>query len=190
MPWPLLVTAYLLLVGVCLAAAIWDVRTGRIPNKLTYPALLAAPVLWYAGGFLTAGTHEAAAWSGASVVGLLAGGVPFMLLVLTMGLGGGDMKLMAAVGALSASWPVVLCTTVYALGVAVIMALGLMVRHKIVRRTLARVFSAALLAPTQTPANIPDDSPRVPFAVAVAVGAALAGAEQMLGLNTPWRPFF
>jgi prepilin peptidase CpaA len=79
-------------VGLAAAAAITDWRTGRIPNWLTLPPLMAAPVayLLLAGmqGFLF------------SLLGALAcGAVPY-LLFRRRAMGGGDVKLLAAIGAL------------------------------------------------------------------------------------------
>jgi len=82
-------------VVVSLVGAVTDARTGRIPNALTLPAL--------AGGLLlnTAlhGTYRAVA----SIAGVvLAGGIPGLLHRITRGaaIGGGDVKLFAALGAL------------------------------------------------------------------------------------------
>ena len=128
-------------------------------------------------------------WDGGTTatLAMLAGLIPFALLVLTAGLGGGDMKLMAAIGAWSAMWQVVLATTVYALVVAVVMAVVVMVRRGVVKQTLSRIVGAAMLSRSGVKAELPNDGPKVPFAAAVAVGFAVAGAEQMLGVVTPWE---
>lgn len=78
-----------------LVAAAWDARTGRIPNWLTLPLVPLALVL----GGASAG-WTAAAWS---LGGLLACAfVPGFLYRATKGrgIGGGDVKLFAALGAL------------------------------------------------------------------------------------------
>lgn len=184
--------AYVALIGVTLTAAVTDLRTGLVPNRLTVPAVLGALAFWPIVGLIVGDPSATeAAWGlgKLALFGMLSGLVPYAILALTAGLGGGDMKLMAAVGAISASWEVVLSTTVYALIVALVMAIVIMVRRGVVKQTLARVFSAALLAGHRVKAEFPKDSPTVAFAAAVAVGAALAGAEQMLGLETPWRSF-
>ncbi|MEM9420519.1 MAG: A24 family peptidase [Planctomycetota bacterium] len=180
---------YLLLMIVVAVAAVIDWRTQLVPNRLTYPAVLAGLVIWPIAGAIFGGSELALEWSRDSWFGMFCGLIPFAILVMTAGLGGGDMKLMAAVGALSASWEVVLSTTIYALLVAVVMAVVVMVRQGVVKETLSRVFSAALLASAKVKADLPEDGPKVAFAAAVAVGAAVAGAEQMLGLDTPWRGF-
>lgn len=82
---------YAALAALVLAAAAWDMRTGKIPNLLTFPAMLAfvaahavlsgLPGLWF------------------SLAGLGAG-LTFLLVPYLFGyLGAGDVKLMAVVGA-------------------------------------------------------------------------------------------
>lgn len=181
--------AYGVLLLVVAAAAWTDVKTGLVPNRLTYPAVLLGLLYWPLVGLFPGDHPSAWALCQSAWLGMLAGLVPFAVLVLSGGLGGGDMKLMAAAGAWSASWQVVLSTTVYALLVAALMAAFVMVRRGVVKQTLARVFSAALLARHRLKADPSPDGATVPFAAAVAVGAAVAGAEQMLGLQTPWRSF-
>jgi prepilin peptidase CpaA len=74
-----------------LAAAVTDVRTRRIPNKITGPLLLGG-LLW---AVCTAGTSGL----GASMLGMVIVGLPFFLLWLIGGGGAGDAKLMLAIGA-------------------------------------------------------------------------------------------
>ena len=217
----------------CLGASRFDIREGRIPNALTYPAiavgLLGWPIVgWVLGGGVLAGELSRAAWGG-----FLSAAIPYLLLVLTAGLGMGDMKLMAALGALNASWRMVLAVTVYALAVALIMCVWIMIRRGLVRQTLGNLVTAGLqraagvervsasspdppgppgppdpragssgldrvdgdpLTPrpghTPPPATVPRSSgATVPFAVAVTVGLIVAGAEQVLGVPTPWRAY-
>ncbi len=80
---------------VSMIAAVADARTGRIPNLLTLPTAVLSVALhdWFGG-------REGAA---ASFLGLVAaGGVPWLLHRGTkgVGIGGGDVKLFAALGAL------------------------------------------------------------------------------------------
>lgn len=177
------IIAFCLLLPVLVTAAVFDVRRGTVPNKLTYPAMLVGLVYWTIAGLIA---HHGAQGLVQSSLGLAAGLVPFALLFMLGGLGGGDVKLMGAVGAIGAAWQIVLATTVYALIVAVVFAIVLMFRHGIVKRTATRLLGAALLAGAKTKPEFPPDSPRVPFALAIALGGALAGMEQLLGLWTPW----
>lgn len=81
------------IVGIC--AAVTDARTGRIPNWLTLPVLGLGPLLCaIIGGRASA--------MGSLIGLLLAGAVPWLLYRSTEGraIGGGDVKLFAALGAL------------------------------------------------------------------------------------------
>jgi prepilin peptidase CpaA len=88
-----IVEKYLLICasGIAIAGAVQDVRGGRIPNWLTYPGLIAALAVRCA----------VSGWPGlkSGLAGLLVAGGIFYLLFLLGGMGGGDVKLMAAVGA-------------------------------------------------------------------------------------------
>ena len=66
-----------------------DVRTARIPNWLTYGGLAAALVSRAVMGWIEFRS---------GLMGLLIAGGMFLLLFLIGGMGGGDVKLMAAVG--------------------------------------------------------------------------------------------
>jgi prepilin peptidase CpaA len=73
--------------------AFHDVRERRIPNHVTVPAMAAGLILhWIAGG--PRGLADSA------LAGLIAGAV-FLIFFLAGGMGGGDVKLMAAVGCIS-----------------------------------------------------------------------------------------
>ena len=76
---------------VALVAVIWDLRTRRIPNVLTFSAAIAAiAVHGYLGGWTAAGT---------SLLGWLVGVAFFLPLFALGGMGAGDVKLLAALGA-------------------------------------------------------------------------------------------
>lgn len=178
--------AYAGLIGVVTAAAVADIRTGKIPNRLTYPAAVGGLIFWLIAGLIVGrGVGGEPGTLAASFIALLAGLIPFLILITIGGLGGGDMKLMAAIGAIAGRWEVVLATTVYALLIGVLIAVVLMIKHKRVKLTLYRLIG---IVATRGQAIKPDEipgGPTVPFALAAALGAALAGAEQMLGLWSP-----
>jgi prepilin peptidase CpaA len=93
----------LLLVGVavCALAAVLDLWRGTIPNALTYPVLVASPLLHF--GLTYAQQHvlgAALVAAGLSVAGLvLCSAVP-LFMWWKHAIGGGDVKLFAAIGAL------------------------------------------------------------------------------------------
>ena len=78
-------------IAIALVAALWDLKTRRIPNVLTFGAALAGiAVHGYLGGWTGAGM---------SVAGWLVGVACFLPLFLLGGMGAGDVKLLAAIGA-------------------------------------------------------------------------------------------
>jgi prepilin peptidase CpaA len=81
----------LIVIGIGIAACVTDLRSRRIPNVLTFGAALAglAAHVWLEG---IAGVKTAAG-------GWLLGTVCFMPFFLLRGMGGGDVKLLAALGA-------------------------------------------------------------------------------------------
>jgi prepilin peptidase CpaA len=147
--------------------SIHDVRTRRIPNCVTGPAI--------AAGLLVHGI--AGGWSGleeSALAGLIAGGI-FLLFCFAGGMGAGDVKLMAAVGAIAGLPPLrvlVIATAVF----GGIFALGVAVYHGRLRETLANV--GVLLGhhgrqglephPEMNLAN--PGALRLPFALPVAAG--------------------
>src|SRR5688572_308869 len=86
-----------LLLAIAAGAAVADVRTGRVPNVLTYGAALAGIVL-------NAALRPAGLGLGPSLAGLAVGFVPLFVAYLAGGIGGGDVKLMAAAGAFLGPW--------------------------------------------------------------------------------------
>lgn len=185
-----LILAYIAIVGVCVAATVTDLRTGRIPNKLTASAMLAGLVFWLIVGLVTGrglvgAEGEISATLTASFLGLLCGLIPFAILVMLGGLGGGDMKLMGAIGAWTAHWRIVLDTTIYALAAGALIAIVLMIRTGRVKLTLARLVGIAASRGTVIKPDEDTTAPKVPFALAALVGVAIAGAEHMLRL---WPP--
>ena len=175
------IIAYCLLVVMLLIAAVTDMRRGKIYNWLTLPAMGAGLVLWLIGGLL--GADRGIGWS---AIALLCGLVPFGFMAVRGWLGGGDAKLMGAVGALSASWQCVLGTAFYGLLIAMLMAIALMIHRGLVKQTFSRIFGAILSTAARVKPDLDNDKHTVPFGAAVAIGGLIAGAEHLLGLRLPW----
>lgn len=183
-------TRFVILALVVLAAAIWDVRTTRAPNWLTLGAIAAGFVLatvigliriWQGQPWSVLGTELAAAG-----IGLAAGFIPMAVIFFSGAMGGADVKTMAAVGAISASWQVAFETFINAFIVAAIMGVFLMFRHRLFWRTMQRIFGAILVAMSRTKPEFKQDSPQVAFLVAVALGSILAAGRHLLGWPIPW----
>ncbi|MDK1021225.1 MAG: A24 family peptidase [Candidatus Hydrogenedentes bacterium] len=86
-----LVVQWGVVIGASLAAALWDVRTRRIPNGLTGPLFLAG-IAWHVWLGGPAGAVD-------SALGCFVAALPFLVLFLYAGGGAGDAKMMGAVGA-------------------------------------------------------------------------------------------
>jgi prepilin peptidase CpaA len=87
----------------CIVAAIaaWtDARTGRIPNWLTVGALAVGLVAHGAAGWTGSGIRGALLGCTFAAVGALACSIVPLLLVWWGAIGGGDLKLFAAIGAI------------------------------------------------------------------------------------------
>lgn len=159
-------------------AAVNDCRRGIVPNRLTYPAIVGGLLLW----------TIAQGWSGLgdSSLALMAGLIPTALIFFGGALGGGDVKVMAAVGALSASWQVVLGTAVYGLLLAMLMAISIIIQKKLLRQTMVHLLNALLRLASKRRPDLPEDGVKLPFSLALAVGGVLAGIEHLLKVELPW----
>jgi prepilin peptidase CpaA len=154
-------------VAVAVIAAITDVRSRRIPNRLTYPAMIA-------GLALQTVVHG---WHGFVVAlggGLLFGGV-FLIFHLLRAMGAGDVKLAAALGCILGpdnSWQV-LFTTAMAGG---ILAIFVMIFTGRVLQTLRSTLGVAgfhFVHGLRTHPVVNLDNPavvRLPYGLAFAAG--------------------
>jgi len=162
------------------AAAGWtDWRSRRIPNWLTVPGL----VLGIAANSLAGG------WVGAkdSLLGAALGLALLLPLVLIRSLGGGDWKLVGALGAFL-GWQRLIAVLLSTVLVAAVMAVVLVLWKKRVRQTLrnlghmlASFFTLHLPGPELTLDN--PESLKVPFGVAVAIAVILYTARQAWGVS-------
>jgi prepilin peptidase CpaA len=169
------------------AASAVDIRRGLVPNWLTLPALLAALVIHALAGRLAGGSWWSGAgdWQGLSgaLLGLAMGYLPMALCQLAGGIGGGDAKLMGAVGTILGgarfgtddAWLTVLKVLLLTILAAALMAVVVMIRRRVVRQTLRRVWHTLLLVLSGAKPADPTarDSPKVPFAVAVWIATAV-----------------
>ncbi|MHB1699041.1 MAG: A24 family peptidase [Acidobacteriaceae bacterium] len=164
-------TIYLAAALICAAtASVHDLRSRRIPNLLTGPAILFGLLLHLIlGGPAQMGLS--------ALAGVVAGGI-FFLFFMAGGMGAGDVKLMAAVGCLAGTEYIqdILIATVI-LGAC--MGLGLAVYRGRFRQTFMNVMtlvqhhSAAGLA-EHPDINVRNASTlRLPYALPIALGCLL-----------------
>jgi prepilin peptidase CpaA len=155
-----------------------DLRSMRIPNKLTYPAAVGGLALHLAASIQN---PQLPWWSGLgeSLAGLALGFFVLFVGFLFGGIGGGDVKACAALGAL-----VGLSTTAYGLlymgliGGAI--ALSIMIwKGKLFRSlgNMSRFFVTALIPGLQTEMPKEENSDPFPLGVAISGGFAWAMLE-------------
>jgi prepilin peptidase CpaA len=145
-------------------AAVIDIRTRRVPNWLT---LLVALV-----GILLATTGVSGVSVGASLAGIAVG---FLLMLpghAFGGLGAGDVKLLAAVGALLGPWPIARAFLYTAIAGG---ALAIMVswRRQLLKTTFDRAVAIVTSQGGTTAVDAPTARNRFPYAPAIALGTLI-----------------
>ena len=153
-------------------AACWfDVRTRRIPNGLTFPAT--------ALGVAAATVAHGGSGALSSAAGVLVGLMLFFPLFALKGLGAGDVKLMGALGAWLGT-SVVLGVAFYTTLAGGLLALALIVKHRYGSQAVRNLW--LLLTHWRVSGLRPLDAltletakgPKLPYALPIAVGLALA----------------
>jgi prepilin peptidase CpaA len=157
-----------------LAAGITDLRWRRIPNWLTYPAVpIAIAFHW-----VTAGRHAALLSLGGAALGL-AILLPFVLL---RQLGGGDWKLVGALGAFFEMRRLLLVLFL-ALLINLIMAIALVIWKRRLGQTLRNMGHIllsfiSLHLPGQELTIDNPEATKVPFGIAAAIAVLLYVSSQ------------
>jgi prepilin peptidase CpaA len=151
--------------------AVYDLRIRRIPNAFTLPAIIFGLLLHFAlGGWRELGMATAA--------GLFCGLI-FLLFHIAGGMGGGDVKLITAVGCiagLSLVGPLLIWTSL----AGGVMAVGLALYHRRLKETLGNMCALAVhhvgagLAPHPELHIGNARTLRLPYALAIAAGSALS----------------
>jgi prepilin peptidase CpaA len=157
------------LAAVALTAGIWDLRTRRIPNWLVLTGLLLGFLL---NGFLFYGQGVLRAAGGMGLALLI-----YLPMYMLRGMGGGDVKLMAALGAI-AGWRLWLVIFIVSAILGGVMAVILTLAKGRLRRTLWNVGFilselAHLRAPHLTRAELNVEDPKavtLPRGTVIAAG--------------------
>jgi prepilin peptidase CpaA len=170
------------LLGVLLLAANYDRRSHRIPNFLTYPTMVIG--LAYHG--LTNGLDGFLFSAG----GLALGTGIFILPYLMGGMGAGDTKLMGAVGAIVGPRGVfIVCLFTGAVG-GIYALILLIINHKYGKEFISRwgtvlktfMFTGQLVP---IPASKKEKGPKLPYVIAIALGAAFYVFFELSGYQFP-----
>jgi prepilin peptidase CpaA len=157
---------------VLVVSAITDLRTGRIFNVVTYPAILL--------GFLGAVTGTGPGWT-SSLAGFAAGGAAFYLMFALGWMGGGDVKLMAAVGALK-GYPFILNAMFYSIFFGGVAAALILIWRGHIRDVMGDIGSLLyrVSRPGVRMAPIPPRGGAFPFGVTIALGTLTAVAIEWM----------
>ncbi|MBS3733916.1 MAG: prepilin peptidase [Phycisphaerae bacterium] len=160
------------------SAGVTDVRSGRIYNVVTYPGIAVGLIGHTLAGQLGGGDY------GLGLLGALTGaalGATMLLAWLAGGIGGGDAKLMIAIGALT-GWQFALGTMFWGFLAAAVMAVGVMLHRGILRSTLARLgrYVYVSLTPHKAADPTTDESPKIPLGLALLIGWVVTLGEWLI----------
>jgi prepilin peptidase CpaA len=152
---------------VCLAMYS-DVRWRKIPNCLTLPAVALGFVLNFVGN----------GWNGLlfALMGLLVGMGLLMLPYLLGGMGGGDVKLMGALGTLLGGYAVLnvfLYTSLIGGMIAIVVAVANRSLIEMLKRIVLFMKCVFLFQAPATGAAVFKRSPSMPYGVAIGAGTLL-----------------
>ena len=159
-----------LLLGVLIIAVITDIRSNRIPNWLTFPAMIMGLGL----NFISAGAYGLLF----GIEGLLLGGVLFIILYALGGMGAGDVKFMGAVGSMLGP-QMVLWAALYTAIIGGIYALAVIAFHprtKATRTALQETIKGFVYSRSlkyNKPNNV-ENPPKLCYGVAIAIGTIAA----------------
>jgi len=175
---------------VLVTAAVCDLARGKVFNWLTYPAIVAGLALGaLSGAFDGAG---GGAWDGLTdrVLGFGFGFGVLLVAYLVGGMGGGDVKLMGAVGAL-VGWNglashAALHAVFYSFMTAAAVGLILVIWRGQTWTVLRKLFLAVRILPlpkARMDEAVGGDTIHVPFGFAVCVGTLWFLAEDLIGTS-------
>ncbi|MGQ0732338.1 MAG: A24 family peptidase [Acidobacteriota bacterium] len=149
------------------AACVTDLRSARIPNVLTFSALAVACLVH---GLLPQGEG----WRHASL-GLLVGGAVFFPFFALGGMGAGDVKLMAAIGAWL-GWQPVVMTALYGAVAGGVLAVIVASSHGYLRQAFSNLYRILMFWRVTGVQPLPDltlestRGPRLAYAVPIFIG--------------------
>ena len=166
-----MVVQWVTVAALALAATACDLRSRRVPNALTFGGA--------AIGVLISALHAGPAGLAQSLLGWLVGVALFLPLFVAGGLGGGDVKLLAAFGACLGPWGA-LSAGLWASLAGGVLALAVGVAHGYLSEALRNLAAIVRVWSISNPSPIGgltlDDArgPRIAYAVPISIGALVA----------------
>ncbi len=174
----LILARHVLLFALVIACAYTDIARSKVYSSLTIPAIILGLAINAALDIHSGGAGH----FGQALAGLAIGGGIFGVVYLMKGIGGGDVILMAAIGALAARWQMTLLTAFYAAVVGAVIGVAFLIWKK--RLTVGLKRSLMLLVtfgrkPAREELKLEET---FPYAAAIAVGAMWAWFEFYMGM--------
>ncbi len=172
----LLVTTFL----VVAFSAFTDIRTRKIKNWVTLPAIVLGLAVHAVAFKWDLGQGLGLKWS---LLGLVIGALPFLVMntIDSRAFGMGDVKLMAAVGALL-GWPMMLEVLLYVALAGGVVAVAVLIRRRVLRRTLSGMLARQEGKKKEKKKEEGSEDHRsqyIPYGVAIAGGTVLVLALEI-----------
>jgi prepilin peptidase CpaA len=158
-------------IAVAIVAMIWDLKSRRIPNVLTFGAAAAA--------ILAHASVAGLAGAGWSVAGWLVGVAFFLPFFALGGMGAGDVKLLAAIGAWLGPGPTV-WVALFSLIAGGVLGLGVAIGYGYLTQAFANISWMFQFWRAEGPKPVPEvtlathKGPRLAYAVPVFAGLMVA----------------
>lgn len=146
---------------VVMSAMFFDFKCRRIPNKIVLPAILL--------GIVVNTIHSGVNGLFTATVGFMVGGCFLSVFYLMGGMGAGDVKLMAAVGAFLGMEKIIIVLFLTAL-VGALMAFYTIITHFLQKPILDKLFHQDSLSMNVTPHAVNPLKKSIPYGVAIAMG--------------------
>jgi prepilin peptidase CpaA len=150
---------------VLLVACVTDLTRRKVYNWLTFPAMAVAIGIQ--------GFEQGWGGLGASFFGLIIGGMIFLPIYWAQGMGAGDIKLMAVVGAWM-GWKFALNTALNTAILGGLVAVVILLIRGELFSTLGKLLKILLRQQATAPDKSGTAHPGLPYAVVIALGAASA----------------
>ena len=181
------IVGFILLAVVALIGGTSDGLYHRIPNKFTYPAILAGFLFHAIAGLILVGMAGVGLGLRDAGIGFATAFVPFFVLYVMGAIrGAADVKIMAAFGAILANWEAVLHAMFYGFLASALIAIGVIIGKGLFRKTISNIAIMATQVASKTKPDVVSMGPPIGLAIGLSIGAVIAGLEQFLGLVMPW----